>query len=555
MRVTKKLAVLVIAILMVLAIIPPATAQEGATFTYALNGNPVQLDPSVVTDGISFNVLRQGCEALLNFAGETTIPEPSLAHSWDVSEDGLTWTFNLQEGVTFHDGTPFNAEAVVFNFERWINTDNPYHFAEQAFEYYSAQFGGFDDSSIISGVEATGEYEVTFTMTNPLPAMLNNLAMVQFGISSPAAIMEHGANYGTPEVGYSCTGPFTFVEWISDDRVVVERNADYWNEFPGNIDRVVFRVIPDKAAALAAMQAGEVDMFDSPNVEDLDTIANSDDLQLLARPGFNVLYLAFNYRIQEFRDPLVREAISLAVDRQLIVDAFYPEGAVAANTFHPPSIASGFNPGIETPYDPARAMELLAEAGYPDGLSEVNVLGVDEDGNVTDEVVETIPIRMYFQPVVRPYNPDGEGIGEATVAMLAEAGIISELSSAGDWATFLDERANGNLIGIYQLGWTGDNGDPDNFIGYFFADSASPLAREGFYQNEALGTLLTQARFENDTALRDQLYKDAESLVAETSDRVFVAHGPVPIAASARVQNYIVNPLNNELFKFVTLGE
>jgi ABC-type transport system substrate-binding protein len=162
---------------------------------------------------------------------------------------------------------------------------------------------------------------------------------------------------------------------------------------------------------------------------------------------------------------------------------------------------------------------------------------------------------MYFQPVVRPYNPDGEGIGEATVAMLAEAGIISELSSAGDWATFLDERANGNLIGIYQLGWTGDNGDPDNFIGYFFADSASPLAREGFYQNEALGTLLTQARFENDTALRDQLYKDAESLVAETSDRVFVAHGPVPIAASARVQNYIVNPLNNELFKFVTLGE
>ena len=472
MRVSKKIAVLAIAVLMVLAIIPPAAAQDGATFTFALNGNPVQLDAAVVTDGISFRILRQACESLLNFAADTTVPEPSLAKSWEVSDDGLTWTFQLEEGVTFHDGTPFNAEAVVFNFNRWINTDDPNHFEEQTFAYFTSQFGGHDDESLISSVEATGEHEVTFTMTNSLPAMLNNMAMVQFSIASPTAIMEHGVNYGTPEVGYSCTGPFKFVEWVSDDRVILERNADYWGNFPGNIDTVAFRVIPDKAASFAALQSGEIDMFDAPNVEDLDAIAGSDDLQLIFRPGFNVLYLAFNYRIQEFRDPLVREAISLAVDRQLLVDAFYSEGTVVANTFHPPSIASGFNPDIETPYDPDRARELLAEAGYPDGLSEVNVLGLDDDGNVTDEVVDTIPIQMFFQPVVRPYNPDGEGIAEATVAMLADVGIISEIASAGDWSTYLDERRNGRLVGIYQLGWTGDNGDPDNFMGVLFHTSS-----------------------------------------------------------------------------------
>jgi peptide/nickel transport system substrate-binding protein len=546
----------VVALLLLVALAIPVVAQDDVvTFTFGEFGNPVQLDSAVVTDGISFRVTRQGCESLLDFEGETANPVAALATDWTQSEDGLTWTLNLVEGATFHDGTPFNAEAVKFNFDRWRDTTNPYHFPTQTFEYYGAQFNGFDADSVITDVQATGEYQVTFTLSQAMPSFLNNLAMPMFSIHSPAAIEANGEAYGTPSVGYVCTGPFKFVSWESDVQVVLEKYEDYWGEFPGNVERVILRIIPDAASRLAALQDGSIDGFEGPNVEDLEMIDSSEDLYIQYRPSFNVLYLAFSYRIKEFRDPNVRKAISLAMNRQEIVDAYYNEGAIVANTFHPPTISSGFNADITAEYNVEAAKALLAEAGYPDGISEVTVLGVDENGNVTEEEVEKIPVRLYFMPVQRPYNPDGEGIGEAMVAYLQDIGIQAELASAGDWSAYLDARANGELVGLYQLGWTGDNGDPDNFIGYFFAGAAETLAREGHFQSEELGNILQQARFETDAAVRDELYKQAEQLVFDNTYRVFIAHGPVPLAFRNRVQGYIANPLGNELFKYITITE
>ncbi|MBD3256832.1 ABC transporter substrate-binding protein, partial [candidate division GN15 bacterium] len=521
MRNRFKVMTLLVLVLSLVAI--PAAAQDTNTFTFGTFGNPVQLDPAVVTDGISFRVATQGCESLLEFVPGETAVQASLATDWEVNEDGTVWTLQLRDDVTFHDGTPFNADAVVFNFDRWRNTENPYHFEEQAFEYYNAQFNGFDDESVITNVEATGEYEVTFTLDAPLGAFLNNLAMPMFSIASPAAIEEFGVDYGTPAVGYVCTGPYEFVSWESDVQVELTRFADYWGEVPGNVDQIFFRIIPDSAARFAALQAGEIDMFEQPNVEDIQAIEESEDLSIILRPPFNVLYLAFNYQVQEFRDPLVREAISMAINRQEIVDAFYPEGTQTADTMNPPTIAVGYNDEINQEYDPDRARELLAEAGFPDGISEVNVLGLDEDGNVTDEVVDTIPVQVFPQPVVRPYNPDGEGIGDAMVSYLQDVGINAELAPIGDWSTYLDLRRNGELIGLYQLGWTGDNGDPDNFVGYFFADVDDPLPREGYYQNAEVAALLQEARVGTDVAERNQLYLQAAEIMAEETARVYIA--------------------------------
>lgn len=549
----KVLRVLALVAVMALIVAVPATAQDGEnTFTFGTFGNPIQLDPAVVTDGISFRVATQGCEALLSFEGSTTNVAPGLAQSWQASEDGLTWTFQLVEGATFHDGTDFTAEDVVWNFERWRFTDNPFHFEEQSYEYYDYMFG-LDDASYVTSVEATGDYEVTFTLSEPNGSFLNTLAMPMFAIASPEAVQEFGTAYGTPEVGYVCTGPYTFGEWISDDRVVLNRYADYWGEIPGNVDTVIFRVIPDNAARFAALQAGEIDAFEQPNVEDLEAIENSDELYLQTRGPLNVMYLAFNYRIQEFRDPLVRRAISMAMDRQAIVEAFYPPGAIAAATMLPPSLW-GFNSDIPVEaYDPEGAMALLAEAGYPDGFSEVNVLGVDEDGNITDEVVDTIPVDLFFQPVTRPYNPDGEGIGEAMVSFLADIGIQANLASAGDWATYLDRRANGDLLGLYQLGWTGDNGDPDNFLGYFFAQVDTPKVSDGYYQNVELAEVLQQARALPDQESRAPLYQQAEQIIFDETGRIFIAHTGVPLAFRNRVSGYVTNPLATELFKFVSV--
>jgi peptide/nickel transport system substrate-binding protein len=542
--------------LLLVALAVPAFAQDSeVTFTFGEFGNPVQLDSAVVTDGISFRVTRQGCESLLEFEGETTVPGVGLASAWEQSEDGLTWTLTLQEGVTFHDGTPLNAEAVVFNFDRWRDTSNPYHFPTQVFEYYGAQFNGFDEDSIITNVEATGENEVTFTLSQAMPAFLNNLAMPMFSIHSPAAIEANGEAYGTPSVGYVCTGPYQFVSWESDVQVELQRYEDYWGDIPGNVDRIIIQIIPDAAARLAALQDGTIDGFEGPNVEDLESIEASEDLYIQYRPSFNVLYLAFSYRIKEFRDPNVRKAISLAMNREEIVDAYFNEGAIPANTFHPPTIATGFNADIQAEYNTEQAQQLLADAGFPDGISEVTVLGVDEEGNVTEEEVETIPVRLYFMPVQRPYNPDGEGIGEAMVSYLQDIGIQAELASAGDWSAYLAARGNGELLGMYQLGWTGDNGDPDNFIGYFFASSAETLAREGHFQSEELGNLLQEARFETDAEARNELYLQAEQLTFDNTYRIFIAHGPVPLAFRNSVQGYVANPLGSELFKYITLGE
>ncbi|MCC6799057.1 MAG: ABC transporter substrate-binding protein [Anaerolineae bacterium] len=548
----RKWFVLVIVLALLVPLAPASVTAQGNTFTFGEFGNAVALDPAIVTDGISFRVTVQGCEPLLQFADETTIPRPGLAESWTASDDGLVWTFKLREGIMFHDGTPFNADAVVYNFERWRFTDHPTHFPEVVFEYYSSMWNGFDDDSIITNVEATSEYEVTFTLSEPNGGMLNTLAMPMFAISSPAAIEAAGAAYGTPSVGYSCTGPYKFVEWISDDHITLTRNEDYWDEISGNVDTIIYRVIPNAAARFAALQAGEIDAFEQPNVEDLPAIESGDNTYVLMRPPLNVFYLAFSYRIKELRDPLVREAISLAINRQEIVDAFYPPGAVVATTMIPPSLW-GYNPDVPAvPYDPDLAMELLAEAGYPDGFSEVTLLGVDENNNVTDEEVGTIPFTLYFMPVQRPYNPDGLGIGEAMASYLAAIGLDVTLDQVGDWSAYLAARSNGELTGLYQLGWTGDNGDPDNFLGYFYLNQ--PVPQEGYYQNEEVSQLLRQARSMTEQSEREPVYQQVDQIMHDEVARLYIAHSGVPLAFSNRVSGYIPNPLATEHFKYVSVG-
>lgn len=548
---TKRLGSL-LTILMVFTFVVPAAAQdEPVTFIWGSYGNPVQLHAAVVTDGVSFNVLNQGCEALLAFDGSTTNVKESLAVDWESNEDASEWTFYLREGATFQDGTPFNADAVVFNYESWRFTDHENHYDSLVYEYYEVMFGGFDDASLISSVEAVDEYTVKFTLTGSYTPMPNTVAMPMYQINSPTAIQEYGADYGTPEIGYVCTGPYAFTEWITDDHVTMDLWDGYWGEIEGNVERIIYRVIPDNAMRLAAMQAGEVHFKENATPEELALIEGDENLYIDYRPALNVLYLAFSYRVQEFHDPLVREAISLALDRELYVDTFYAAGEVA-NTFLPPMMW-GYNDAVPMPeYNPERAMELLAEAGYPDGISEVNVLGLNEDGTCcTEEVVDTIPLTLYWQPVTRPYNPDGEGIGQAMAADLFDIGIEVGLDNGGDWATYLDYRSNGELIGLYQLGWTGDNGDPDNFSGYFF--SQCNRAKEGYFNFTEICDTLTEAKTLIAQEDREPLYMEADAMLADTFGRLTIAHAGVPLVFRSEVSGWIPNPLGTELVRFVTV--
>jgi peptide/nickel transport system substrate-binding protein len=534
--------------------------EEKKTFIFGRGGDSVQLDPAIVTDGESFRVTGQVLEPLYQYEPGSTNPVPALAEECTANAEATEWTCTLRQGVKFHDGTDFNADAVIFNFERWRFTDNPYHFESQVFEYYEYMFFGFDDDSVITDLEKVDDFTVKFTLADPLAPFLANLAMDMFAISSPAAIEAAGEDYGTPAVGAVGTGPFKFVEWVEGDSITVEANVDYWGGAP-TIDEVIWRVIPDDSARFLALRAGDIHGLEQAVVEDLEAAEADPDLYVETRPAVNTGYLAFNYQIQEFRDPNVRKAIYHALNRPGLVENFYGAYGEPAETFLPPLIW-GKNTDITAyEYNPEGAQAFLAEAGFPDGLSEVTIAEdvLDAEGNVVYTAGEKIPLRLYYMPVTRFYYPSPEEIGTAMAADLANVGIVAQLELAGDWSTYLGLRRNGLLMGLYMLGWGSDNGDPDNFLNYFFGGLSSadevkePDPREGWYANQEAASLLYEAAINPSQAEREPLYQQVEQLLYEDVARIWIAHNNTPLIFSSKVSGYVPQPVGADLYEFTVL--
>lgn len=542
----------------------PAVVEEPPAkkvFIFGRGGDSVQLDPAIVTDGESFRVTGQVLEPLYQYEPGSTLPIPALAEGCTPNADATEWTCELRQGVKFHDGTDFNADAVIFNFERWRFSENPHHYESQVFEYYEAMWGGFDDDSIITAIEKVDDSTVKFVLNAPLAPFLANLAMDMFAISSPAAIEAAGEDYGTPAVGCVGTGPFKFVEWVEGDRITVTANDDYWGGRP-KYDEILFRVIPDDSARFLALKAGDIHALEQAVVEDLASAESDPDLYIMTRPALNTAYLAFNFKLVEFQDKRVRQAIAHAINRQGVVENFYGAyGEVAKNLL--PPLVWGHNDAVEDwVFDPELSKQLLAEAGFPDGLSEVTVAEdvLDADGNVVYKAGDKLPLRLYYMPVTRFYYPSPKEISEGMAADLAKAGINAELYLEGDWPTYLGARRNGLLVGLYMLGWGGDNGDPDNFTGYFFGGlpnaetEQEPIKREGWYKNQELAVLLYNALVTPDQAAREAMYKQAEQLMHDDVMRIWVAHNNTPLIFSSKVSGYIPQPVGADYFEFVELA-
>ena len=347
----------------VLALHMTVASAIGQTFVFGAQGEPVQLDPAVITDGISGRITRQIYDGLVKYKGATTEVEASLAQAWEVSPDGKVWTFTLRRNVKFHDGTPFDAKAVVWNFERWWKTTHPQHDnqvkAGQTFEYWEGQFGGFDDKSIVTKVEATGSHTMRVTLKDPQAPFLANLAMFTFDIASPTAVEKWGTEFGKHPVG---TGAYKLVEWKPNQEVVLEANPDYWGVKP-KVKRVVVRNIKDNSQRLGALKAGEIHGMEGLNPDDVAVVKRDPNLQVLLRPTNTTGYIAFNYKVKEFQDKRVRQAFAYAINRGAIVDALYGGTGMAATQFQPPPLW-GYNKDLKGyEYSPAKAQELLKEAG------------------------------------------------------------------------------------------------------------------------------------------------------------------------------------------------
>lgn len=493
--------------------------KKGGWIIYGRGGDSVGLDPVNVTDGESLKVTRNIFDGLVTYDKYSTDVVPALATRWEVSKDEKTWTFYLRKGVKFHDGTPFNADAVVFNFERWMNKDNPYHQGE--FEYYGYMFGGYP--GIIKSVKAKDDYTVVFTLEKPQATFLSNLAMDCFAISSPAAIKKWKADYFKHPVG---TGPFVFKEWVKDDKIVLEANKDYWGEGP-YVDGVIFRAIKDNSARLMELQSGTINIADGINPDEVALIKKDKNLKVYLRPAMNVGYLAMNFDKKPFDNVLVRRAINYAIDKKAIIDAFYAGLAEPAKNPMPPMMW-GYNNDIKDyEYNPAKAKELLKQAGFPNGFKTT----------------------LWAMPVPRPYMPQPRKIGEAIQGYLAAVGIQAEIVS-WDWATYLAKTENGEHD-MALLGWTGDNGDPDNFL-YVLLDKDNAVKGSAgniaFYRSDKLHDLLIKAQQVSDKATRTKLYKEAQVVIHEDAPWVPIAHSLAPTAAVANLRNYVPHATGAEPF-------
>jgi len=486
----------------------PGPEDMDGTLVVGRGGDSVGLDAGTQSDGESARVMQEIIEPLTRLEGTSTKPIPWLAESWE-TEDSQTWTFHLRQGVKFHDGSDFNAEAVKFNIDRWRDPDNEYRMG-RTFEYYGYEFG---ETLAIDEVNVVDPYTIEIKLSHPSSVLLNKLSLAfAFGINSPTAIKEQGDKYGTPAGTAVGTGPFKFVEWVPDDHITVERNDDWWGPRP-NLKSIIWRSIPDNSARFAELQAGTIQQADLAQT-DLAVAAQDPNLKLYAQPSTSTGYIAFQQCIEPFDKKEVREAVAHAVNWAALIPAFYGDYGQLAGSFQPPAIM-GSNPDIQPfSYDPDLAKELLAKAGLPDGFT-------------TD---------FWYIPVVRGYFPDSKAIGEAIAADLAKVGITVNLQTE-DWGAYLDDRLQGKFP-MWMLGWGSDNGDPDNFIGYHFAQSPDVLRVEDCYKNDELGKLLVDGSTIPDTAQREEIYKKAEQLVHDDVARIPVVWATTPVVFRSDVMGY-----------------
>jgi peptide/nickel transport system substrate-binding protein len=499
------------------------------TLVFGQSGLPVSMNAA--TDGNSLTVMYQVLENLVFVEPGGTELRPGLATAWESNEEGTVWTFTLREGVSFHDGTPFNAEAAKFNFDRWNDPEFAFGFRDEGvtYEAWSYIFGGFlgDEAAVLSEARVVDEYTLELVLARPMGFLPAALSSSYFGMHSPAAIQEAGADYGTPTVGAVGTGPFRFVEWVDGAQVTLERFEGYWGEAAG-VERLVFRGIEDPTARLAELQAGSIDIAVNLSPDDRATIEGDPNLEVVtAESNLNVGYLAMHQANEPFDDPLVRRAVAHAIDWTELVAAFFGEDAAVATQFVPPGLI-GRDESLEPyAYDPERARELLAEAGYEGGFST----------------------QLWYMPVSRPYFPAPEPIAAAMASYLADVGIQASLMTQ-DWGTYLDSYQTG-AFPMYMLGWSADFADPDNFLYTFF--SAAQQQSDLGWNDPEVAQKLEAARQEPDEEARAQLYREVNRRVYEAVPSIPVAHNPVLNAVRVGVEGFMPSPLGSTVpFSTVT---
>ena len=509
MKTLRRALASIIAVTMALSLwVAPIAAQPAGTLVVGLVAEPVNLDPPQVTDLNSNRVGRRVVETLVTFPEESTQVVPGLAESWTISKDGLQYTFKLRRGITFHDGTPLNAEAVKFSIERQINPNHP------AYKLGKYPFANFFFGNV-KAVEVLSEERVAFLLNEPRASFLSILTAGAASIVSPTAVMKWGPDYPTHPVG---TGPFRFASWDRGQRVVLEKNPTYW-KYPVKVERVIYRPIVEDQARLTELLTGTLDVIVGVPADFVSQLEQNAKITLLKQVGAHVWYLGMNNQKKPFDDKRVRQALNYAVNKDAIVkDVLKGTGASSRGPVLPGTW--GADPALKAyPYDPERAKKLLAEAGYPNGFS--TTLWVPESGSGMQA-----PVAM---STVMQSNLKAVGVNVSLQTM--------------EWGAYLAKLRTKEQE-LFALSWMAGTEDPDMVMYPLLHSSQwTPVGpNRALYKNARFDTLLQQARLTTDQAKRAQLYKEAQRILVDDAPWVFVDHEIQIAALSKRVQGFKLHP-------------
>ncbi|MGB8004677.1 MAG: ABC transporter substrate-binding protein [Gaiellaceae bacterium] len=521
-------------------------SQASDTLVFAGAADPTYLDPALVSDGESFRVTEQIFQSLVELKPGATTIRPSLATKW-TSKNAKDWTFTLRKGVKFHDGTPFNSAAVCYNYNRQYNFTGAFQDPSATY-YWQTVMGGFHHNgsadlspSLYVGCTAHGKYSVTIHLRTPSGPFLPGQVISSFAIQSPTALKKYGANqaelrggvfYPTGSYAFSHptgTGPFKFVSWTVGEKVVLTRNNAYWGKKP-RIKTLIIRPIANNTARLQALQTIEVQGYDLVAPEHIATIQSNSKLKVVNRPSFNVAYVTIHQGPgSPMNDIKVRQAVAYGLDRASVVNSFYSGRGQVANEFEPPQLFGWSNKVTKYPFNPDKAKQLLNSSSCH------------------------VPCKVDFwypTGVSRPYMPDPKRNFEAFAASLQRSGFNVVAHNAPwrpDYVKHVNEGTAGDLN---MIGWTGDFGDPDNFLGTFFQTYS---AQFGFH-NDAIFKILAKAEAEKSLQKRIALYKQANVMIMNYLPGVPYAHSRPALGFNKAVHGYVASPVGTDPFEPVFIA-
>ena len=513
-----------------------STGAVAQTLVFCSEGSPEGFDPALFTSGTTFDASsRQIYNKLVEFERGSTNIGPALAESWTVSDDGLEYVFSLRQGVKFHSTDYFtptrdmNADDVVFSFERQRLDDHPYNkVSGGTWEY----FGGMSMPDLISSVEKVDDSTVKFVLNRPEAPMMANLGM-DFASIMSKEYADAMLDAGTPEnlnqqpVG---TGPFKFVAYQKDAVIRYTAHADYWAG-AASIQNLVFAITEDASVRYEKLKAGECHVMPYPNPADLEDMAANESVQLMQQEGLNVGYLAYNTMVAPFDNVNVRKALNMAINKQAILDAVFQGSGKAAKNPIPPTIWSYNDAIVDDVFDPEKAKAMLEAEGVKD-----------------------LKMKIWAMPVQRPYNPNARRMAEVIQEDFSNIGVDVEIVSY-EWGEYLKLSKETDRDGAVLLGWTGDNGDPDNFLAVLLGCDAVGGSNRAQWCHKPFDDLLQKAKIVSDKAERTALYEQAQVIFKEQAPWATIAHSVVYKPIRNEVTGFKIDPFGGHVFYGVGLAQ